>query len=262
MPMIYDVVAAAALCLLIGIITYRKGLLTSDGAITAAAIGIIIALTHPSWLVLLFGFLLAGLAVTRYRFLEKKKKGLQEGKSGERGWKNVVSTGSIPAMVALLSIPASPIIPLELSGSLFLVAIATAASDTLASEMGVLSGKARLITTMKPVEPGTNGGVSAYGTLWSVIGAFTTAFLGGIFLLYFSDTMWSHVEGIFFLFALIGLIGFTGCMLDSLLGATLENRGIIGKGTVNFLSELLSVIIFVAILYLFSNLVYASCLFL
>ena len=32
------------------------------------------------------------------------------------------------------------------------------------------------------------------------------------------------------------LIGFLGCQVDSVLGAVLENRGYIGKGTVNALA--------------------------
>ncbi len=32
------------------------------------------------------------------------------------------------------------------------------------------------------------------------------------------------------------IIGWIGCQIDSLLGATLENRGLIGKGQVNALS--------------------------
>ncbi|KAE9410906.1 hypothetical protein BT96DRAFT_961594 [Gymnopus androsaceus JB14] len=43
--------------------------------------------------------------------------------------------------------------------------------DTLASELGVLSrSKPILITTFKPVPPGTNGGMSLGGTLASVVG--------------------------------------------------------------------------------------------
>jgi uncharacterized membrane protein len=34
----------------------------------------------------------------------------------------------------------------------------------------------------------------------------------------------------------VTLIGFIGCQIDSLFGAVLENRGYIGKGTVNTLA--------------------------
>lgn len=43
--------------------------------------------------------------------------------------------------------------------------------DTLASELGILSrGRPRLVTTLQPVPPGTNGGMSVAGTLASILG--------------------------------------------------------------------------------------------
>jgi len=221
------------ICILTGLITYDFSLLTLDGSLTAIVVGLIIGLTHPAWIVLLFGFLISGVAVTRYHFSEKKEKGVQEGKKGERGYMNVLSTGSVPVLIAILSLA---FIPYKLSPVLFIIAISTAASDTLASEIGVLSGKAWLITNFKEVEPGTNGGISPKGTLWALIGALSTSIVGGIFLKYAEY----YPSGIYYLIV-PGLFGFLGCMIDSLLGATLENRGIIGKGSVNFLSALIAV---------------------
>ena len=40
------------------------------------------------------------------------------------------------------------------------------------------------------------------------------------------------------LLAIITTIGWLGCQVDSVLGALLENKGYIGKHTVNFLATL------------------------
>ena len=55
-------------------------------------------------------------------------------------------------------------------------AIASANADTWATELGVLSRTPpRLITTGKPVAPGTSGGVTWYGTVAALAGS---AFIG------------------------------------------------------------------------------------
>lgn len=55
--------------------------------------------------------------------------------------------------------------------------------DTLASELGILSyGSPRLITSFKPVPPGTNGGISVGGTLASLLGGVLVGVLMGVTL--------------------------------------------------------------------------------
>lgn len=93
---------------------------------------------------------------------------------------------------------------------------ACCAADTWASELGVLSkSKPRLVTTLRTVPPGTNGGVSLLGLAASALGG---AFVGLLYLVMslFSSTTQPQV------IALGATAGLFGSLLDSLLGATLQ----------------------------------------
>ncbi len=110
--------------------------------------------------------------------------------------------------------------------ALGLAALAEAAADTVSSEIGqVFGGRPRMITTLRVVEPGRDGGVSVIGTLAGalaagvVAGAGTLAFSGDWTMFWVSST-----GGVF------------GLLFDSLLGATLEERGWLNNDAVNFLS--------------------------
>jgi len=78
-----------------------------------------------------------------------------------------------------------------------------------------------------------NGGFSPNGQLAALSGSLLIALIAtGLGLLVGADALTSPVEFILS----VTLIGFIGCQIDSLLGALLENRGYIGKGTVNTLA--------------------------
>jgi uncharacterized protein (TIGR00297 family) len=108
-----------------------------------------------------------------------------------------------------------------------LAALAEAAADTVSSEIGqVLGGRPRMITTLRPADPGTDGAVSLLGTLAGVAAAVLVA-LAGTLALGGGRTM--------FLVSCAG--GVFGLFFDSLLGATLERRGWLNNDAVNFLSS-------------------------
>jgi len=107
-----------------------------------------------------------------------------------------------------------------------LAALAEAAADTVSSEVGqVLGGRPRMITTLRTVEPGTDGAVSLVGTLAGVVAAAIVALAGTIAL-----------RGDFGLFWISCTGGVFGLLFDSMLGATLERRAWLNNDAVNFLS--------------------------
>lgn len=228
-----EISLSIALCLALTLIAYWKGILDIKGSLSAYFIGIIIALFQSIfWLAMLLAFLVTSFIATRYEFDYKMKRDVQEGVKGRRGIGSVFANGIIPTFIAFISFFDTPYFQKEISGVVFLSAIAVATADTFASEIGVLSENAYLIINLKKrVKPGTNGGVSVLGTVSAFLGSLFVASVGWAFL-YSTGTLPHNV-----LFAMLPLgIGFLGCQIDSILGATLEDRGYLTKNTVNLVS--------------------------
>jgi uncharacterized membrane protein len=97
---------------------------------------------------------------------------------------------------------------------------AAVAADTLSSELGILSkSKPVLITTLRTVPPGSNGGVTLAGLLAGVGGSAAIA-LTSLFLLPFCAEHNSVTR--LQTFVLLTVLGTAGTLLDSLLGAVLQ----------------------------------------
>jgi uncharacterized protein (TIGR00297 family) len=110
--------------------------------------------------------------------------------------------------------------------SVGLAALAEAAADTVSSELGqVLSGHPRMITNFQKAEPGTDGAISLGGTATGIIAAGAVAAAGS----------WALGGGTPML-TISWAGGVFGLFFDSVLGATLEQRGWINNDAVNFLS--------------------------
>lgn len=215
-----------ALVLTLLIFSRIKDLLDFSGIVAATVTGLTVSfLGHWTWLVALFVFLVTGSFATKWRMEEKKALSLAEANEGLRGWRNVLANGGAVSIVAIYNYysPGEEWIYLAAIAS-----ISVALSDTLASEIGSLDIRTRSITTLQSVPAGTNGGMSPTGTVAAFFGALIIAVIGVIFSP--SDSSVSNIN----LFIFITVIGWLGCQVDSLLGALLENRGYIGKHSVNF----------------------------
>ncbi|KAJ3793420.1 integral membrane protein DUF92-domain-containing protein [Lentinula aff. detonsa] len=96
--------------------------------------------------------------------------------------------------------------------------------DTLASELGILSrSKPVLITTLKPVPPGTNGGMSIGGTLASIFGGIIMGFTMSVCLVLENSkcrALWMSILPSMLFWG--AMAGGTGSLLDSFLGATIQ----------------------------------------
>ncbi|KAI0093824.1 integral membrane protein DUF92-domain-containing protein [Irpex rosettiformis] len=103
--------------------------------------------------------------------------------------------------------------------------------DTLASELGILSkSRPRLVTTLQTVPPGTNGGMSTLGTLASAAGGVIIGLTILLSLLVESSRCraeWFNIAS-----TLVGwgaFAGLLGSLLDSLMGATLQQTRYSGE---------------------------------
>jgi len=196
------------ICALFAVISTRFQFLDGAGTLAATAVGLVIIFAGGiAWFAILLLFLLLGIAATKYRYKYKERKGLHERGNGMRKARNVLANGTLPAVTALLA----PVFSRGEMAIPFAAAIAVATADTFASELGVLSEKVYLITTLQRTDVGTNGGVSWLGEGAALLGSLAIS-IPAVFLLGL-DPVWMPF---------IAAVGFLGCQVDSLLGATLQ----------------------------------------
>ncbi|MDO5854002.1 MAG: DUF92 domain-containing protein [Thermoplasmata archaeon] len=215
-------IAAVLISAALSVEAYKLQCLTRDGAVASFAVGCCVGvLSSINAFFLMTVFTMAGFFATMKDFDKKESEGLQEGRKGERTWKNVVGVGLPPCLVVVLE--AAGLLTIEQFAVLFVSTITVAGADTIASELGVRDKKVYMITTFERVEPGVNGGVSKFGTIVSSIASLLIALLG-----------WCVItESFSWLFLIPFVTGVIGNLLDSVFGAVLENPGYISKYTNN-----------------------------
>ena len=157
-------------------------------------------------------FVVGGSALTRLGYAEKRRRGSAEARSGRRGAANALANCGVAVLCAL----AAALTPFpEVLAAAFVAALGAAFADTAESEVGQLySGSPRVITSLRKVEPGTDGAVSPPGTLAGLAAAGATASLA----------LWLGLvggAGAVVVFA----AAFLGTVADSLVGALAPRAG-------------------------------------
>ncbi len=189
----------------VSLAAYRRGALTLDGALGATVVGGIVfargGVAAAGSLLVFFG---SSTALSRLGKTCKEGAPRAQAKGARRDLWQVLANGGVATLCIGLR-------GRRQGGGELVGALAAAAADTWATELGLLSTRPpRLITTLSPVAAGTSGGVTPEGLAASVGGALvvglTWAMLGG--------------GGRGVPVALVA--GLAGSLMDSLLGATVQ----------------------------------------
>jgi uncharacterized protein (TIGR00297 family) len=217
--------AALGLAINVGIaaLAYFAHSIDVAGALSAVVIGTVITagLGLPG-LAVMIAFFVVGTAVTKLGYRVKAQRGIAQEKGGARGWRNAWANGGVPAALALLAGFSAPD-ERSLFALAYAAAVATAAADTCSSEVGKAYGRRTfLITTLRPVPPGTEGAISAEGTFAGLVGATIVAAVGATGGLYGPAAL-----------VLVAIAGVLGCLAESVLGTVAEKRGWLDNDLLN-----------------------------
>jgi uncharacterized protein (TIGR00297 family) len=200
---------------LIGFVAYWRKSLSRSGVLATVIVGTaIFAFGGSAWWILLIAFFVSSSALSHFRKTQKAAIAKEFSKGSRRDIGQVFANGGLGALIAAVY----TLVPAPWLWAAFAGTMATVTADTWATELGVLNPKPpRLVTTGRPVETGTSGGVTVGGTGAALAGAAIIGLLAGVFLLGQSGV---REAGVLFLAASVG--GFVGSLFDSLLGATVQ----------------------------------------
>jgi len=189
---------------------------SASGALAGMSIAFVMAASEMKLFWLLLVVFAVTLGATRLGRARKERLHVAESRKGRAASQVMANLGMAGFIVAF----APPVWRL-----LALASMAELTADTSSSETGqAFPGRTLLITTLKPIAPGIDGGISFNGTAAAVIAAGIIALAARILGL-----ATTHQA------AVIAACGILGMLIDSLLGAVLERRGYLTNDLVNLL---------------------------
>lgn len=201
-----EIILVAAAIILTGLVGCFLRLLTISGSAAAVLVGLaVFAGFGVKGLILLGVFFATSSFWSRYKSTYKKAVEEKLAKGAVRDWRQVLANGGFAAFLGIINYFFHNSI--WMIG--FAVCIASANSDTWASEIGPLSRKDPIyVRSLKRVEKGTSGAVSLLGTAAAFLGSFLIAAAG--FCLFHINLTGALIIFIF---------GFIGNIIDTLAGA-------------------------------------------
>lgn len=199
---------------LIAIAAYGARQLSLSGALAAFLVGF-----STTWILgfgalftLLFFFIAAGVLGKLSKRIRGREMETMQAKGGRRDAMQVFANGLFALIGALLCAHRQE--PAYLV--MFAASVAEAASDTFAGDVGVLSRRDPVsIITGRPMKRGLSGAVSPLGLASGMLGALLIALTAWALLL---PPVWGSLKEV----GVIAGAAFFGCLIDSVLGATVQ----------------------------------------
>ena len=233
-----EIVAGFVVVAALAVMAWLLRVATVVGALTGAVLAAVVFL-GLSWpgLAVVWTFVAAAALATRFRFRSKLAAGIAQTGGGRRGGRHAFANLGIASLGAAL-VATSPKIAPELAPEIAtaattaaVAAIAVALADTLGSELGPVVGgsgafgRTVSIRDLSIVAPGTDGGISLLGTIAGAGGALLIAVVASALGAIAVDAI-----------MVVIVAGVVGSAVDSLLGATLEARGMLENEGVNLVA--------------------------
>ena len=195
-----------------GVAAWRARSLDTSGALAAGVLAwLVVAVGGAAWAVPIFGFFALSSALSRLGRRRKRGAEALAEKGSRRDAGQVVANGGVAGALLAATVFADGSAALYAG---FLGALAAAAADTWATEIGTLvGGPTRRLGVGPRVPPGTSGGMSVGGTVGTVLGAASVAACALPF-----GALSPRAAG------WVVAAGVAGSLADTVLGATVQAR--------------------------------------